>query len=167
MRLLPRLSHILQAFLRLSLSFGLWPWVSSWAIILTWVMDGIGSILLLLLLACLIRFLEWWEFLDWELLDFLDLWGAWRVCLRWSCWLKLCLVRSFSLEVCLDLLLSFLLSLLFWESLCGLVRFILDAIFRSGLIWMEVGLLLMVMIFCVLVMISVVLGIFVEIGMML
>ena len=67
----------------------------------------------------------------------------------------------------MDLLLSFLLSLLFWESLCGLVRFILDAIFRSGLIWMEVGLLLMVMIFCVLVMISVVLGIFVEIGMML
>lgn len=67
----------------------------------------------------------------------------------------------------MDLLASFLLSLLYWAFLYGLVQYILDVILKNGLMMMELGILFRVMIGCVSLMINVVLEIFVIIDMML
>ena len=67
----------------------------------------------------------------------------------------------------MDLLASFLLYLLYWAFLYGLVQYILDVILKNGLMMMELGILFRVMIGCVLLMINVVLEIFVIIDMML
>jgi len=140
MLLLLRLSLILQQYLPQNLPLELLQWASLWAIILISVTAGIGLISLLLLLVCLISCLGWLVSLAWGLLGFLDPWEVWLVCLPWNCWLKLCLVLSFNLEGFLGLLPSFLLSLLFWAFLYGLVQFIIDVIRRNGLMLMEFGL---------------------------